>query len=136
MGEHIGMTMKIVGVRFKPAGKVYDFDGGAFVLAPGDEVIVETEQGLSFGTVAAPAKFKARRATRPAAPLSPNFFRISARSASMPSRYLESERIFSASAAIFSPQASFWISSGTIFLPATMLASPTHGTRISNRPIQ
>ena len=46
------MTTKIVGVRFKPAGKVYDFDGGAFVLAPGDEVIVETEQGLSFGTVA------------------------------------------------------------------------------------
>jgi len=56
MGEHIGMTTKIVGVRFKPAGKVYDFDGGAFVLAPGDEVIVETEQGLSFGTVAAPAR--------------------------------------------------------------------------------
>jgi cell fate regulator YaaT (PSP1 superfamily) len=56
MGEDIVMTTKIVGVRFKPAGKVYDFDGGAFVLAPGDEVIVETEQGLSFGTVAAPPK--------------------------------------------------------------------------------
>ena len=50
------MTIKIVGVRFKPAGKVYDFDGGAFVLAPGDEVIVETEQGLSFGTVAVPPR--------------------------------------------------------------------------------
>jgi cell fate regulator YaaT (PSP1 superfamily) len=47
---------KIVGVRFKPAGKVYDFDGGAFVLSPGDRVIVETEQGLSFGTVATPPK--------------------------------------------------------------------------------
>jgi cell fate regulator YaaT (PSP1 superfamily) len=44
--------MKIAGVRFKPAGKVYDFDCGVFVLKPGDQVIVETEQGLSFGTVA------------------------------------------------------------------------------------
>lgn len=45
---------KVVGVRFKPAGKVYDFDSGAFVLNRGDRVIVETEQGLGFGTVATP----------------------------------------------------------------------------------
>lgn len=45
--------MKIVGIRFKPAGKVYDFDIGAFVLSVGNHVIVETEQGLGFGTVAA-----------------------------------------------------------------------------------
>jgi len=45
---------KIVGVRFRPAGKVYDFDCGAFVLHRDDHVIVETEQGLSFGTVAVP----------------------------------------------------------------------------------
>lgn len=43
---------KIVGIRFKPAGKIYDFDGGAFVLQKGDDVIVETERGLGFGTVA------------------------------------------------------------------------------------
>ena len=43
---------KIVGIRFKPAGKIYDFDCGAFVLKLGDHVIVETEQGLGFGTVA------------------------------------------------------------------------------------
>lgn len=43
---------KIVGIRFKPSGKIYDFDCGIFVLAPGDPVIVETEKGLSFGTVA------------------------------------------------------------------------------------
>lgn len=42
---------KVVGIRFKPAGKVYDFDCGAFVLNQGDHVIVETEQGLGFGTV-------------------------------------------------------------------------------------
>jgi len=43
---------KSVGVRFKPAGKIYDFDCGAFVLTPGDHVIVETEKGLGFGMVA------------------------------------------------------------------------------------
>jgi cell fate regulator YaaT (PSP1 superfamily) len=44
--------MKIVGIRFKPAGKVYNFDVGAFVLNLGNHVIVETEQGLSLGVVA------------------------------------------------------------------------------------
>jgi cell fate regulator YaaT (PSP1 superfamily) len=45
---------KKVGIRFKPAGKVYDFDPGAFVLRQGDSVIVETKQGLCLGTVAVP----------------------------------------------------------------------------------
>jgi len=45
---------KVVGIKFKPTGKVYDFDCGAFVLKPGDQVIVETEQEFSFGTVAVP----------------------------------------------------------------------------------
>jgi len=49
--------IKMVGVRFKPAGKIYHFDCGAFVLAAGDEVIVETEKGLGFGTVAVPPVF-------------------------------------------------------------------------------
>jgi cell fate regulator YaaT (PSP1 superfamily) len=43
---------KKVGVKFKSTGKVYDFDCGAFVLNPGDRVIVETEQGLGLGMVA------------------------------------------------------------------------------------
>ena len=45
---------KVVGIRFKLAGKIYDFDSGAFVLNRGDHVIVETEQGLGFGIVATP----------------------------------------------------------------------------------
>ncbi len=49
---------KIVGVKFKPAGKIYDFDCGAFVLNRGDHVIVETEKGLGFGTVATPPVVK------------------------------------------------------------------------------
>lgn len=47
---------KVVGIRFKPAGKVYDFECGAYVLNPGNHVIVETEQGLGFGTVAVPPR--------------------------------------------------------------------------------
>lgn len=43
---------KIVGIRFKSGGKIYDFDCGVFVLNIGDPVIVETEKGLGFGTVA------------------------------------------------------------------------------------
>lgn len=45
---------KVVGIRFKSAGKIYHFDCGAFVLNEGDEVIVETEKGLGFGLVAIP----------------------------------------------------------------------------------
>jgi cell fate regulator YaaT (PSP1 superfamily) len=56
---------KIIGVRFKPAGKVYDFDCGAFVLNQGDGVIVQTEQGLSYGTVAtAPVMVEEEKAGR------------------------------------------------------------------------
>lgn len=52
---------KIVGVRFKPFGKIYDFDSGAFVLKCGDHVIVETEQGLCFGMVAVPPALRDER---------------------------------------------------------------------------
>lgn len=45
---------KVVGVKFKTNGKVYDFDCGAFVLNCGDNVIVETENGLAFGVVCVP----------------------------------------------------------------------------------
>ena len=53
--------LKIVGIRFKPAGKVYDFDTGAFVLNRGDRVIVETEQGLGFGLVTIPPAAPGKR---------------------------------------------------------------------------
>ncbi len=57
---------KKVGIRFKSTGKVYDFDCGAFVLKPGDQVIVETEQGLGLGAVAvAPLEYEANPSDRP-----------------------------------------------------------------------
>ncbi len=43
--------VNIVGVRFKKASKVYDFDANSLELAPGEEVIVEVERGLGMGTV-------------------------------------------------------------------------------------
>lgn len=43
--------MKIVSIRFKPCSKLYDFDTDGIDLKPGDEVVVETEMGLSIGMV-------------------------------------------------------------------------------------
>lgn len=41
----------ILGVKFKDYGQTYHFDSGAFVVSPGDSVLVETEQGLGLGKV-------------------------------------------------------------------------------------
>lgn len=41
----------VVGVRFKPAGKIYYFDSEGFELAAQDKVIVETIRGIEYGTV-------------------------------------------------------------------------------------
>lgn len=46
----------IVGIRFREGGKIYNFAPGHFVLKEGDEVIVKTEKGLSFGIVATPVR--------------------------------------------------------------------------------
>ncbi|MBU4504240.1 MAG: stage 0 sporulation family protein [Proteobacteria bacterium] len=57
---------KIVRIRFKPAGKLYDFDCGAFVLNKNDHVIVETEQGLGLGVVAIqPVPYEEKMTDRP-----------------------------------------------------------------------
>lgn len=42
----------VVGVRFKPAGKIYYFDSEEFELEAGDAVIVETIRGIEYGSVA------------------------------------------------------------------------------------
>lgn len=42
----------VVGVRFKPAGKIYYFDGEHLDLKAGDAVIVETIRGIEYGLVA------------------------------------------------------------------------------------
>ncbi len=41
----------VVGVRFKPAGKIYYFDINKFDINSGDNVIVETSRGIEYGEV-------------------------------------------------------------------------------------
>lgn len=48
--------IKVSGIKFKPAGKVYYFETGPFELEKGAEVIVETSRGVEFGFVAFGAK--------------------------------------------------------------------------------
>jgi cell fate regulator YaaT (PSP1 superfamily) len=43
--------VKVIGVRFRTAGKIYFFDPLAFDVKRGDHVIVETARGIEFGTV-------------------------------------------------------------------------------------
>ncbi len=43
--------INIVGVQFRRAGKIYDFDGKELLLKLGDRVVVETERGLSLAEV-------------------------------------------------------------------------------------
>lgn len=42
---------KIIGVRFKPVGKIYYFAPGNLNIEPGSDVIVETSRGVEFGHV-------------------------------------------------------------------------------------
>jgi len=57
---------KVVGVKFRNNGKVYDFDSGHFVLKKGDKVMVITEEGPAIGCVCTdPQNRNARDSNRP-----------------------------------------------------------------------
>lgn len=45
--------VRVIGVRFRTAGKIYFFDPLGFEIKKGDHVIVETARGIEFGTVMA-----------------------------------------------------------------------------------
>ncbi len=47
---------RVIGVRFRTAGKIYFFDPLQFAINKGDHVIVETARGIEFGTVVAGIK--------------------------------------------------------------------------------
>ena len=51
-GEHHRM-IKIIGVRFRNAGKIYYFDPKKLPVKKGDHVIVETARGIEYGSVVA-----------------------------------------------------------------------------------
>ena len=42
--------IKVIGVRFRTAGKIYFFSPGGLELKAGDKVIVETARGVEFGS--------------------------------------------------------------------------------------
>ena len=42
---------RVIGVRFRRAGKVYFFAPGKYKIRTGDKVIVETARGVEFGSV-------------------------------------------------------------------------------------
>ena len=42
---------RVIGVRFRTAGKIYFFSPGKYVIKKGDHVIVETARGVEYGTV-------------------------------------------------------------------------------------
>ena len=48
--------IKVIGVRFRTAGKIYFFDPLALDIKKGDNVIVETARGIEFGTVVSAPK--------------------------------------------------------------------------------
>lgn len=48
----------VVGIRFRSCGRIYDFDATGIEIKHGDRVIVESEFGLSIGTVATAAIHK------------------------------------------------------------------------------
>ena len=45
--------IKVIGVRFRTAGKIYFFDPLDYEIRRGDHVIVETARGIEYGTVVA-----------------------------------------------------------------------------------
>ena len=57
---------KVIGVRFRTAGKIYFFAPGKFDIRQGDNVIVETARGVEFGrVVAGPKEVKDEEVVQP-----------------------------------------------------------------------
>ena len=61
---------KVIGVRFRTAGKIYFFSPGKFEVKRGDQVIVETARGVEFGNVVmGPKEVKDEELTQPLKPV-------------------------------------------------------------------
>src|SRR5881296_4005222 len=45
-----------VGIRFRPTGRIYDFDPGPLILQRDDRVLVQTERGPALGLVVVPPR--------------------------------------------------------------------------------
>ena len=51
-----GPKIEIVGVRFKPVGRIYFFSPGGLTFSANDKIIVETSRGLELGFIVIPNK--------------------------------------------------------------------------------
>ena len=61
---------KVIGVRFRTAGKIYFFAPGKFDIKCGDNVIVETARGVEFGrVVSGPRDVKEKEVVQPLKPV-------------------------------------------------------------------
>lgn len=61
---------KVIGVRFRTAGKIYFFAPGKFNITRGDNVIVETARGVEFGrVVSGPKEVKDEEVVQPLKPV-------------------------------------------------------------------
>ncbi len=62
--------IKVIGVRFRRAGKVYFFDPGKYYVNAGQHVIVETARGIEYGEVViAPKKVADDEVVQPLKPV-------------------------------------------------------------------
>jgi cell fate regulator YaaT (PSP1 superfamily) len=62
--------VKVIGVRFRTAGKIYFFDPVNFDIKRGDHVIVETARGIEYGTVVgAPKEVEDEKVVQPLKPV-------------------------------------------------------------------
>ncbi len=113
----------IVTVKFRNAGKQYDFDTGNFSLDVNDTVVVETNRGRTLGTVVRPPRTVAaneipkdlKKVLRPATEADHNLARISAakeddayaycaqriQQRNMPMKLVQAEYLFDGSKIIF-----------------------------------
>lgn len=61
---------RVIGVRFRPAGKIYFFAPGKYEVKTGDKVIVETARGVEFGSVVTgPKDVEDEQITQPLKPV-------------------------------------------------------------------
>ena len=62
--------IKVIGVRFRKAGKIYFFSPLEFEIQTGDHVIVETARGVEYGTVViAPKDIEEEKVIQPLKPV-------------------------------------------------------------------
>ena len=62
--------VKVIGVRFRTAGKIYFFDPGKLEIKRNDHVIVETARGIEYGTVVGePKEIEEEKVIQPLKPV-------------------------------------------------------------------